>query len=138
VLGLGTEFLPQTLRVIDWELTLFGHGLTDVAQFLAEAWILDTFSPRTLTIPLDRAGPGLLEAFLLQYQTTRRFNDQEVLGVAAHFGTHIVYLSSVVTYPPGSRQPQEMVKLGQHILQAVDIQDFHTLSRCPFGQIISL
>jgi hypothetical protein len=52
----ASAYAPR-LTVLDWEMSRRGNGATDVGQFAAEAWLLDTF----------RGGRGLLRAFLSGY-----------------------------------------------------------------------
>jgi tRNA A-37 threonylcarbamoyl transferase component Bud32 len=123
------------LTIIDWELTRIGNGATDVGQFAAEAWILETYSASKATDGSSdvTGGRGLVEAFLKAYLAERRLSDEDKLRVAAQFGTHIAYLPSVVKYPAGSRQPTEMVRTGNEILQMVDAGNITSLKGSPLG-----
>jgi hypothetical protein len=104
------------LTIIDWGLTRIGNGATDVGQFIAESWILETFNDA----PDWFGHRGLAKAFLTAYLAERSLNAEDWLRVAVQFGTLVAYLPSVVPYPPGSHQPTEMVRIGNEILQLVE------------------
>ncbi|CAH0018960.1 unnamed protein product, partial [Clonostachys rhizophaga] len=69
VSGIAHQTLAESLRltVIDWEVARLGNGVTDVAHFAGEAWLLDHL----------RGGRGLMPAFLHAYLTERPLSDQE-------------------------------------------------------------
>ncbi|KAH8915851.1 kinase-like protein [Atractiella rhizophila] len=78
------------LSIVDWEMTRRGIGSTDVAQFAAEAYLLDRFC----------GGKGLLKAFLEAYVEAARKNGQIggreekeefVKRAIVHFGVHIAF-----------------------------------------------
>ena len=117
------------LTVIDWELTRVGNGATDVGQFAAEAWLLDTFaaSRHSGGAPDVAAGRGLVGAFLKAYLGERRLGDEDKIRVAAQFGTLMVYYPSILSYPDGGRQPAEMVKVGIEMLRRIDAGDVAAL-----------
>lgn len=73
----GGETKRPLLTVIDFEMSRRGNPATDVAQFAAEAWLLDTF----------RGSKGLLLAFLERYGKLNRI---DVARVAVHMGTHLI------------------------------------------------
>lgn len=72
----ATGTVPH-LTVVDFEMSRRGNPATDVAQFAAEAWLLDTF----------RGAKGLLPAFLERYG---KLNKANVERVAVHMGAHLV------------------------------------------------
>jgi tRNA A-37 threonylcarbamoyl transferase component Bud32 len=89
-----TQAENPRLTVIDWEVARLGNGVTDVAHFAGEAWLLDHL----------RGGRGLMKAFLNAYLTERPLSDQEKQRVAAQFGTHIthwptIYVSLATFFP---------------------------------------
>jgi hypothetical protein len=124
------------LTIVDWELTRIGNGATDVGQFAAEAWILETYSDSKAThCSAERTGGrGLVEGFLKAYLAERRLSHDDKLRVAAQFGTHIAYLPGVVSYTAGSRQPMDMVRIGNEMLQMIDTGDITSLQ----GSILGL
>ncbi|OCK78267.1 hypothetical protein K432DRAFT_332336 [Lepidopterella palustris CBS 459.81] len=99
--------------VVDWEMVRDGCGATDVAQFAAEAWLLDRF----------RGGRGLFGAFLKGYAEGARENG-EVIGdgflerVAAHFGTHVAFWPTVVEWGT-KEETKELVSFGYDLLVKV-------------------
>ena len=61
------------LSVVDWEITRRGIGATDVAQFAAEAYLLDRFC----------GGKGLLGAFVEAYVRAAGEQPEREAGVVA-------------------------------------------------------
>jgi hypothetical protein len=131
----GADAAELDLAVIDWELTRVGNGATDVGQFAAEAWLLDTFaaSKETDGAPDRTGGRGLVSAFLDGYLGARALSDEDRIRVAVQFGTHMVYYPSILAYPTGSQQPAEMVRTGYKILKTVDSGDVASLKDSPIG-----
>lgn len=80
------------LTIIDWEMTRRGIGATDVAQFAAEALLMDRFKG-------DR---GLLGAFLEAYVEgvggKNSLSDTWKLRFAVHCGTHLAYWPTRVNW----------------------------------------
>jgi 5-methylthioribose kinase len=104
---------PVRLTVVDWEISRRGNGATDVAQFAAEAWLLDRF----------RGNRGLLDAFLEAYIREKgAMSEQDLQRVVIHFGTHISYWPTQVKW--GSKEETaEIVKSGNKILQKGEAMD---------------
>jgi len=92
VSGIGgvdsTSISARRLTVLDWEMSRRGHGATDVGQFAAEAWLLDTF----------RGGRGLLTAFLSAYaeEVGHRMTLMFAKRAGVHMGVHLAYWPSMV------------------------------------------
>jgi hypothetical protein len=76
------------LTVLDWEMSRRGNGATDVGQFAAEAWLLDTF----------RGGRRLLQAFLSGYaeEVGPRMTEGFAKRAGVHMGVHLAYWPSVI------------------------------------------
>lgn len=76
------------LTVLDWEMSRRGNGATDVGQFAAEAWLLDTF----------RGNRGLLEAFLSAYaqEAGLRLTPEVAKRAGVHMGVHLAYWPSMI------------------------------------------
>jgi Ser/Thr protein kinase RdoA (MazF antagonist) len=109
---------PLCLTVVDWEMSRRGNGATDVAQFAAEAWLLDRF----------RGARGLLDPFLEAYVRERPLSDKDMQRVFIHFGTHVSYWPTQVKW--GSDQETEAVaKLGYEILSKAKDMDFDWLRK---------
>ncbi|KAF2630262.1 hypothetical protein BU25DRAFT_408235 [Macroventuria anomochaeta] len=75
---------PFTLTVIDWEMVRIGSSTTDVGQFAAEAFLLDSF----------RGEKGLHAAFMNAYAAARtsiQIDHAWLLGVAVHFAVHLAF-----------------------------------------------
>jgi thiamine kinase-like enzyme len=120
------------LTVIDWEMVRIGNGATDVAQFAAEAWILETFRAP----PERRAHNGLMASFLKTYLAERTFSDQDKLRMAAQFAAHIVYLPSVVkSLAERPQQQMKMVRTGKEILDMIDREDLASLRKSVVEQL---
>ncbi|KAF2868538.1 kinase-like domain-containing protein [Massariosphaeria phaeospora] len=113
------------LTIVDWEMVRRGTSATDVAQFAAEAFLLDTF----------HGGRGLRAAFLNSYACARRGDEEDgdvVLGrgwvkrVAVHWGVHVAFwpTSVVWTDREGTRG---LVELGVGVLRAAVEEDWQLL-----------
>jgi aminoglycoside phosphotransferase (APT) family kinase protein len=103
------------LTVIDWEMSRRGNGATDVAQFAAEAWLLDRF----------RGHKGLMNAFLKAYAATRQIGDEDRVRVAVHFGTHLAYWPTQLQWVQwgNNEETTECVKLGVEIMERAMARD---------------
>ncbi|KAL6708189.1 hypothetical protein ACN47E_003373 [Coniothyrium glycines] len=81
------------MTIVDWEMSRIGTSATDVAQFAAEAFLLDAF--RT-------PSHGLLPAFLRAYVTAR--SGDEMMGRkwverwVVHFAVHVTYWPTRVVW----------------------------------------
>ncbi|KAF2457000.1 kinase-like domain-containing protein [Lineolata rhizophorae] len=95
------------MTIVDWEMVRRGCGATDVAQFAAEAFLLDKF----------RGEKGLLPAFLSAYRAAAGKPSREFFKrVAIHFGTHVAFWPTRVRW--GTREETaECVRLGAYVLQ---------------------
>ena len=92
------------LTVIDFEMSRCGNPATDVAQFAAEAWLLDTF----------RGAKGLLPAFLERYG---ELNSIEVERVAVHMGAHLICWPARLGAEWGDEEAvKECVRTGRELL----------------------
>jgi hypothetical protein len=120
---------PPPLTVVDWEITRLGNPATDVGQFMAESWILDTFAETREGdgAPDWTGGRRLLGAFLKAYLAERKLSESDKIRVAAQFGTHMAYYPSIIRYPVDSRQPTEMARVGRDMLEMVDAGDLEEL-----------
>lgn len=104
------------LTVVDWELVRRGTSATDVAQFCAEAFLLDRF----------RGGRGLRAAFLNAYIGAKmdQEGEGEILGanwvrrVAVHWGVHVAFWPTRVEWT-GSEGTRGLVDIGVNVLRAV-------------------
>ncbi|KAK0622119.1 hypothetical protein DIS24_g11390 [Lasiodiplodia hormozganensis] len=111
----GSETLTKTLSIVDWEITRRGIGATDVAQFAAEAYLLDRFYGEK----------GLLQAFLEAYVGAARENgevggnqgkEEFVKRLIVHFGVHVAFWPSVVEWC-GKEETGDLVKLGKTYIE---------------------
>ena len=107
------------LGIVDWEMTRLSTGATDVAQFAAEAWLLDRFYPLT---PSSSLSDGVLSAFLTSYVKAAKASERNWIDDAfrqrliIHFGTHLAFWPSRVGW--GSKeQTEEVVKFGAEVLR---------------------
>ncbi|MDI1491814.1 MAG: hypothetical protein OHK93_003025 [Ramalina farinacea] len=99
----ATATIPH-LTIVDFEMSRRGNPATDVAQFAAEAWLLDTF----------RGSKGLLPAFLERYG---EFNRVEVERVVVHMGAHLVCWPARLGGAWGDGEGvKECVRLGRELL----------------------
>lgn len=102
-----------SLTIVDWEMARRGTSATDVAQFCAEAFLLDRFRGRR----------GLLPPFLNAYLAARWDADGEGVGrewfrrMAVHWGVHVAYWPTRVAWTDreGTR---ELVDMGMELLKA--------------------
>ncbi|OJD31992.1 phosphotransferase enzyme family protein [Diplodia corticola] len=124
------------LSVVDWEMTRRGTGTTDVAQFAAEAYLLDRFC----------GGKGLLEAFLEGYVRAAR-EDGGVGGAAGkeafvqrlvvHFGVHLAVWPSVVTWC-GKEETGELARFGKRCIEAGWDLNWAAVREGPLAPVLSL
>jgi hypothetical protein len=100
------------LTVVDWEMTRRGTSATDVAQFCAEAFLLDRF----------RGGRGLLRGFLNAYLTARFkhgrecFDREWVRRMAIHWGVHVAFWPTRVEWAD-REGTQKLVAIGVDVLR---------------------
>ncbi|KAL8681134.1 MAG: hypothetical protein Q9186_002727 [Xanthomendoza sp. 1 TL-2023] len=118
----GNVLLNQgkRLTVIDWEMCRRGHPALDVAQFAAEAYLLDRF----------RGDKGLLDAFLRGYKDRRRELGLDVtteaiflrrLGV--HLGVHLAFWPISVKWADKD-ETMAVIELGYQVMRHGDAEDF--------------
>ena len=119
------------LTVVDWEMTRRGTSATDVAQFCAEAFLLDRFQG-------DR---GLLSVFLNTYLVARlkyrkEFLDKEWFRrLAVHWGVHIAFWPTRVEWTDRGGT-QELVAIGGEVLRTASEGKFEKLlSIYPFKEL---
>ena len=102
------------LTIVDWEMVRRGTSATDVAQFCAEAFLLDRF----------KGGRGLRAAFLNAYLGAR-LGEEEGLGVlgadwvrrvAVHWGVHVAFWPTRVEWTD-SDGTRELVSIGVRSLR---------------------
>ncbi|KAI0744589.1 kinase-like domain-containing protein [Earliella scabrosa] len=128
------------LSVVDWEITRRGIGATDVAQFAAEAYLLDRFC----------GGKGLLGAFVEAYVRAAKEQPEREAGVVAgpsaeefvrrfvvHFGVHVAFWPTHVEWC-GEEETGELVKLGREYLIAGRDADWWYVGRSPLAPILEL
>lgn len=104
-----------SLTVSDWELTRRGTTATDVAQFLAEAYLLDTFKSDP-TNTSRRLAPSFLNAYLTARGTTP---DREWFRrLSIHWGVHIAFWPTRVAWAGSREGTRELVEVGRKVLRA--------------------
>ncbi|KAF2728938.1 hypothetical protein EJ04DRAFT_516291, partial [Polyplosphaeria fusca] len=115
------------LTVIDWELVRRGNPATDVAQFGAEAFLLDRF----------RGGRGLLPAFLDAYIRAReqetgdgsvRLGRKWVQRMAVHWGVHVSFWPTRVSWTD-REGGQKLVDIGVKTMKAAVAEDWEALQK---------
>jgi thiamine kinase-like enzyme len=115
------------LTIVDWEMSRRGTSATDVGQFAAEAFLLDTFS----------GNRGLRKAFLDAYATAygshadgKAIDKRWVQRMAVHWAVHITYWPTRVrwTNDYGTRA---LVDLGLRVLQAAVNEEWSNLGSLP-------
>ncbi|KAI4137521.1 MAG: hypothetical protein L6R39_007235 [Caloplaca ligustica] len=111
------------LAVVDWEMCRRGCGATDVAQFAAEAYLLDRC----------RGGKGMKDAFLRGYRERAeelgvdlRAQGEFVRRVAVHMGVHLGYWPTRVKWA-GEEETKEIVALGHELMRRGDALDWDWL-----------
>lgn len=107
-----TDAVPE-LTVVDWEMSRRGISATDVAQFAAEAFLLDHF----------KGGRGLRESFLTRYVVARGEADwplgkQWVRRMAVHWAVHVAFWPTWVAWAD-EEGTKELVDIGVKTLKLV-------------------
>jgi 5-methylthioribose kinase len=122
----GSGIEHPTLTIVDWEMTRRGNGATDVAQFSAESWLLDRF----------RGGKGLLKSFLKSYvaEIGSNLTIEDRLRVAIHFGTHLAYWPTRVTWG-NKEETAECVQFGSEFLRRARSKDTEWLEKSVLGDL---
>ena len=109
----GAQSQPQ-LTVVDWEITRRGCSATDVAQFAAEAYLLDRF----------RGQRGLVPVFLAGYREVRgKVSKSWFQRVAVHMGAHLSFWPSRVKWGDEG-ETREVVVLGNEIMRRAESEDW--------------
>ncbi|KAF2114731.1 kinase-like domain-containing protein [Lophiotrema nucula] len=120
-----SEEAKVNLTVVDLEMVRRGTSATDVAQFVAEAFLLDRF----------RGGRGLHPVFLNTYARARETAEAEggirigrewIKRVAIHWGVHIAFWPTGVQWTD-REGTQNLVDIGIAVLQAAIAEDWRKL-----------
>ncbi|KAL8851486.1 MAG: hypothetical protein Q9221_003586 [Calogaya cf. arnoldii] len=122
----------KTLTVVDWELCRRGCAETDVAQFAAEAYLLDRF----------RGGKGLMDAFLKAYcwkrnefgmdlTVDRRFAKR----VAVHMGVHLAFWPASLKWAEHG-ETKAVIELGHELMRRGDAEDVKWLRENLLGGLL--
>ncbi|KAL8640389.1 MAG: hypothetical protein Q9226_008754 [Calogaya cf. arnoldii] len=121
-----------TLTIVDWELCRRGCAETDVAQFAAEAYLLDRF----------RGGKGLMDAFLKAYRWKRNevgvdlTEDRRfVKRVAVYMGVHLVFWPALVKWAEHS-ETRAVIELGHELMRRGDAEDMAWLCENLLGGLL--
>ncbi|KAF2136135.1 uncharacterized protein K452DRAFT_353802 [Aplosporella prunicola CBS 121167] len=154
--GEGDGEQDVALTVIDWEISRRGLGATDVAQFAAEAYLLDRF----------RGGRGLLPAFLTAYvEAAGREGDSNtnspdsnsnssplsgshsygfitdteafVRRAVVHFGVHVAFWPTCVEWGD-TGATEELVRLGCEIMEMGRRGDWEGVRGSPVGALVEI
>ncbi|KAL9028157.1 MAG: hypothetical protein Q9180_007210 [Flavoplaca navasiana] len=123
----------QNVTVIDWEMCRRGRGELDVAQFAAEAYLLDRF----------RGGKGLMDSFCKSYRrssakvwgditTDRRWARR--LGV--HIGVHLAFWPASVEWADRD-ETKAVIELGHELMRRGDAEDLDWLSENVLGALFN-
>ncbi|KAL8732782.1 MAG: hypothetical protein Q9166_002564 [cf. Caloplaca sp. 2 TL-2023] len=111
------------LTVVDWEMCRRGRGELDVAQFAAEAYLLDRF----------RGGKGLMNAFLQAYRRTLAtiWGDITVdrrwaRRLAVHMGVHLAFWPASVKWAEQD-ETKAVIELGHELMRRGDAEDLDWL-----------
>ncbi|KAF2659051.1 kinase-like protein [Lophiostoma macrostomum CBS 122681] len=109
------------LTIVDWEMTRRGTSATDVAQFAAEAFLLDRFW----------GGRGFLPVFLDAYVEARHergvsVGKEWVRRMAVHWAVHIAYWPTRVEWVDREGR-QKLVDIGVKVLKAAVDDDWEKL-----------
>ncbi|KAL8926629.1 MAG: hypothetical protein Q9172_001704 [Xanthocarpia lactea] len=122
----------NVLTVIDWEMCRRGRGELDVAQFAAEAYLLDRF----------RGGKGLLDAFLPAYRRTwaKTHGDiavdrQWVKRMAVHMGVHLAFWPACVKWAERD-ETKAVIELGHELMRRGDAEDLDWLGENLLGALL--
>ncbi|KAH7087632.1 kinase-like domain-containing protein [Paraphoma chrysanthemicola] len=115
----STGLTQSNLTVVDWEMVRRGTSATDVAQFAAEAFLLDTY----------RGNRSLRANFLTAYFRARgndpRLNREWIKRLAVHWAVHIAFWPTRVHWTDDAGT-KKLVETGINVLKAVvdDDMDF--------------
>ncbi|KAL8994779.1 MAG: hypothetical protein Q9169_005341 [Polycauliona sp. 2 TL-2023] len=129
----GNIILNQqnTLSVVDWEMCRRGRAELDVAQFAAEAFLLDRF----------RGGRGLLDAFLKSYRwkhdvggdlaVNRRFTRM----FTVHMGMHLAFWPASVKWAEHD-ETKAVIEFGHELMRRGDAEDMDWLRENVLGALL--
>ncbi|USP75892.1 hypothetical protein yc1106_03166 [Curvularia clavata] len=112
------------LTIVDWEMVRRGTSATDVAQFAAEAFLLDRF----------RGGKGLRASFLSKYFTARKGSG--TLGktwlrrLVVHWAVHVAFWPTRVEWTD-REGTQKLVDIGAAALESVLQDDWEKVLELP-------
>lgn len=120
------------LSVVDWEITRRGTGATDVAQFAAEAYLLERFY----------GDKGLLRAFLEAYvgsvQASGQAEKEEfVRRLVVHFGVHVAFWPTWVKWCEED-ETKELVMLGREYMLAGREGNWKAVRKGPLEPVLGL
>ena len=112
------------LTIVDWEMVRRGTTATDVAQFAAEAFLLDRF----------RGGKGLLPPFLRAYIHRRvdmkQPNKAWVRRMVVHWAVHVAFWPTRVEWAD-KEETKKLVDIGVAALEAVLANDWEKVLELP-------
>ncbi|KAH7074676.1 kinase-like domain-containing protein [Paraphoma chrysanthemicola] len=117
----------SNLTIVDWEMVRRGTSATDVAQFAAEAFLLDTF----------RGNRGLREQFLTAYFRARgddpRVNREWIKRLAVHWAVHVAFWPTRVHWTDDAGT-KKLVETGINVLKAVIDDDMEFVAKSALFQ----
>lgn len=120
----------NTLTVVDWEMVRRGYPALDLAQFSAEAYLLERFL----------GGRGLLDAFLDGYRrkacslgTDITIDRHFATRFAVHVGVHLAYWPSRVKWAEEEEDTKAVMELGHEFMRRGDAEDMGWLRESPLA-----
>ncbi|KAI4269132.1 MAG: hypothetical protein LQ337_007466 [Flavoplaca oasis] len=123
----------KNLTVIDWEMCRRGRGELDVAQFAAEAYLLDRF----------RGGKGLMDSFCKSYRRSlaKVWGDITIdrrwarrFGV--HIGVHLAFWPASVEWADRD-ETKAVIELGHELMRRGDAEDLDWMSKNVLGALFN-
>lgn len=128
---LTTDHIDTQITVVDWEMCRIGTSATDVAQFAAESFLLDTFR---------NPSRGLLKSFLTTYMEARlcdrNLNKTWVTRFLVHFAVHLTFWPTRVVWMTGASTisdtgekwgNKKLINCGATVLQGLLDGDWETV-----------
>lgn len=101
---------PFSLTVVDWEIVRRGTPATDVAQFAAEAYLLDRFrGARGLRV-------AFLDAYLASVTNKSSIGRDWIWRMAVHWAVHVAFWPTHVAWADQSGT-QELVDVGVEVMR---------------------
>ena len=123
----------KNVSVIDWEMCRRGCGELDVAQFAAEAYLLDRF----------RGGKGLMDAFCKAYRRSLAkvgrditIDRQWARRFGVHIGVHLAFWPACVEWA-GRDETKAVIQLGHELMRHGDAEDLDWLSENVLGALFN-